>query len=104
MPTALWPLTAIAHAHMALGKFSEAIVWAERSYAVNPNFDATLWILISGYAKLGRLDEARIHLATFRILRPTITIAAIREAQPKRYPDRMANILDGLRLAGLPEV
>jgi hypothetical protein len=49
------------------------------------------------------MDEARRWLAQFRQLRPEVTVQSIRVSQPKRYPDRMANILEGLALAGLPE-
>jgi TolB-like protein/Flp pilus assembly protein TadD len=95
-------LTCIAHANMALGEFEEALVWAERSLAVNPDFDPTYWMLAAGNAKLGRMEEARSWLAKFRAMRPRVTVSSIRSSQPHRYDDRMANILEGLQLAGLP--
>ena len=102
-PAAHWPITAIAHAYMALGDFAEALRWAERSLAVSPQYDATHWMLIAANAQLGRLDEARRWVTQFLDFRPKATIRAIRAGQPDQIPDRMAAILEGLRLAGLPE-
>jgi tetratricopeptide (TPR) repeat protein len=98
-----WALTAIAHAHMALGNFQEAIHWAERSHIINAEDDPTFWMLIAGHAHLGHLNEARGWLARYAAMHPDMTVARLRAAQPERFPDRMAAILDGLRLAGLPE-
>lgn len=102
-PTLYFPLTAIAHAQMVLGDYAEALAWAMRSYALNPNFDPTYWMLIAANALLGRTELARRHLQAFMELTPGITIHRIRDAQPSRFPDRMASILSGLAVAGLPE-
>ena len=58
-------LTAISHAHMALGNFEEAVHWAERSHVINAEDDPTFWMLIAGNAQLGRMPEARKWLAGF---------------------------------------
>ena len=86
---------------MILGKYIEALDFAERSLAVNSNYDPTYWMLISGNAQLGRIDEARRWLSKFHALVPGVTIASIRDGQPDRDPTRLAAILEGLRLAGL---
>ena len=98
-----WPLTGIAHAEMIKGNFAEALRWAERSFALNPKFIFSFWMLIAANAHLGHMDEARRWLARFRVLGPEVTIASIRAGQPARDPSRMVAILEGLRLAGLPE-
>ena len=88
---------------MALGDFPEALNWAKRSLTVNPNYPCTYWMLIAANAQLGRMDEAHKFLAAFRKLAPGVTIARIWAGQPQQDPNRCAAILDGLRLAGLPE-
>jgi TolB-like protein/Tfp pilus assembly protein PilF len=98
-----WALTAISHAHMARGEFEDAVGWAARSLAVNADFDCSYWMLIAGSALLGRMTECKDWLRKFRAMRPEVTVKSIYASQPKLYPDRMARILDGLRLAGLPE-
>ncbi|MER8692099.1 winged helix-turn-helix domain-containing protein [Mesorhizobium opportunistum] len=92
-----------AHAQMILGNYETALAWAARSLAVNPNFDATYWILIAANARLGRMEDARRYLGKLKAIAPDVTIAGIRAGLPAKDPGRMTAILDGLRLAGLPE-
>ena len=99
-----WPLTGIAHAEMIKGNFAEALRWAEKSLALNPQFIFTYWMLIAASSHLDRMDEAQRWLARFRVLGPKVTIDSIRAGQPSKDPSRMAAILEGLRKAGLPEV
>ena len=60
-------------------------------------------MLIAANAHLGRMDEARHFLATLLELSPGVTIARIRAGQPAKDPGRIEPIIQGLRLAGLPE-
>jgi TolB-like protein/Tfp pilus assembly protein PilF len=96
-------LTGIAHALMIKGDYTGAVSQAEQSLAINTNFDPSYWMLIAGYAQLGRIDEARSWLRRFQTLAPNVTIASIRNGQPDRDGTRMKAILDGLRMAGLPD-
>jgi TolB-like protein/Tfp pilus assembly protein PilF len=102
-PSAHTSLTGIAHAQMVLGDYPQALTWAARSLTVRPNFQCTYWVLIAANAQLGRMDEARKFLTEFRKLAPGVSIASIWAGQPQKDPTRLAAILDGLRLAGLPE-
>jgi TolB-like protein len=102
-PEAYRPMTAIAHAHMVLGKFDDALHWAERALTLNRNSSATYWMLIAGNAKLGRMEQAQQYLELFRKVSPGTTIETIRDGQPDKYADRMANIFEGLAMAGLAE-
>ena len=56
----------IADVHMVRGNYAEAVEWAARALALNPNFDPTLWNLIAGNAHLGRMEVARRFLAELR--------------------------------------
>ncbi len=103
-PNAPWPLCGIAHAELVRGNYAEALRWAGKSVALNPQFSITYWMLIAACAHLGQIDEARAWLIKFRELVPSVTIASIREGQPVTNPSRIAAILEGLKLAGLPEV
>lgn len=102
-PEATWSLTAIAHVHMALGDYAEAVRWAEKSRALNPRVSPTLWMLAAGNALLGHIDQARGFVDELRRVAPGSTIGNIRAGQPDRDPQRMHAVLEGLRLAGLPE-
>jgi TolB-like protein/tetratricopeptide (TPR) repeat protein len=96
-------LSALAHVHLMKADYAGAIAWAERSMAVNRTYGSTHWILIAANVHLGRLDEARRLLATYRAIAPDVTLASIRAGRPNHHPERAAFVLDGLKLAGLPE-
>ncbi|MGO4838339.1 tetratricopeptide repeat protein, partial [Rhizobiaceae sp. 2RAB30] len=96
-------LSGTAHAHMILGNYEEALTWATRARAVNPNFDPVYWMLIAANAHLGYMGEAHRYLGELLKMAPDVTIARIAAGQPAKDPARLAAILDGLRLAGLPE-
>jgi TolB-like protein/Flp pilus assembly protein TadD len=101
--TAQISMCGIAHVQMVLGNYAAARDWAMRSLALAPQHDPTFWMLIASNAQLGRLEEARAHLGAFRRLAPNVTVASLRAGQCARDPGRIEPILEGLRLAGLPE-
>jgi hypothetical protein len=49
------------------------------------------------------MDDARRYLAMLQAMAPGITVARIRAGQPAKDPARIEPVLEGLRLAGLPE-
>ena len=96
-------LTGIAHVYMAMGRYEEALSWAERSLAVNRKLSATYWMLVAGNAQLGRMAPARHFLTQLLEVAPGTTLATLRSGQPDKIPGRIGPVLEGLRLAGLPE-
>jgi len=102
-PNTSHTMSGIAHALIVMGRYREALEWAERSLAVNRSFSATHWMLISANAFLGDLDAAHRYLELFTRVAPGTTIASIRAGQPAKIPARIETILEGLRIAGLPE-
>jgi tetratricopeptide (TPR) repeat protein len=96
-------LTGQSHLAMIAGDYQRALSLATQSLSVARSFGKARWVQIAANAQLNRLDEAHRHLAAFRIDSPSVTIRSIREGQPNLDPARMVAILDGLRLAGLPE-
>ena len=102
-PDGYFSMTTIAHASMVTGDYAAALAWAERSQALNPRNNPTHWMLIAANAQLGRMTEARRRVAEFRSMVPEVTVASIVAGQPGRDPARLAAVLDGLRMAGMPE-
>jgi adenylate cyclase len=98
-----WLLTGMAHVRMAEGRYEEALDWATRSQAVNAGYDANHWMLIAANAYLGRMDEARKHIASLEAISPGVSLARIRRGQHPIDPHRIDVLIDGMRLAGLPE-
>ena len=89
---------------MCLGHYEEALNWAERSLAMNPNWHSNHWILISANAQLGRLERAKQALSAFQALEPGVTLARVRIGFHSKDPSRGEAFFEGMRLAGMPEV
>ena len=102
-PDGYFSMTTIAHANLILGDYRQALEWAERSQALNPRNNPTHWMLIAANAHLDRMVEARRRVNEFLALVPEITIAKIVAGQPRKDPERLRSLVDGLRIAGLPE-
>jgi TolB-like protein/Tfp pilus assembly protein PilF len=96
-------LTCVSHIRMCERDFEAAIEWALRSLAVSPYYTPTFWMLVAANAHLGRLDEARRHLAELLQINPTLTISRLRLAQRARDPWRVEVLFEGLRRAGMRE-
>ncbi len=96
-------VTGVVHAHMYLGNYEEALKWASRSMAINAKFPPTHWMMIAANAHLGRMDEARLLLANYLALEPSVTLKSIHDGQPNWDPKRTEATETGLRLAGMPE-
>ncbi|WP_307235016.1 winged helix-turn-helix domain-containing protein [Pararhizobium capsulatum] len=93
----------MAHAQIILGNYEEALTCATRALAINPNFDPIYWMLTAANAHLGRMAEAHHYLGELVRIAPDVTIASIKSGQPAKDPSRLAAIVEGLQLAGLPE-
>jgi len=98
-----WQLTGIAHFRMAQGRYEEALEIANRSLGINGTYDATYWMLIAANAYLGRMEDARRHRAALQAITPGINLARIRRGQIFRYPHRIDVLIEGMRMAGMPE-
>jgi TolB-like protein/Tfp pilus assembly protein PilF len=98
-----WQLTGIAHIRAAQGRYEEAIGVASRSLAVNTNYLSTYWVLIAANAYLGRLEVAREFVARLQTVSPGVTLSMIKRGQVYQYPGRIDVLVEGMRLAGVPE-
>lgn len=94
-------LTGMAHVEMIRRNYTSALEWAQRSLAVNDNYNATYWMLIAASAHLGRMEDARRFLEQCEALAPGTNVASIEPGAPLR--DRGAAVIEGLRLAGMRE-
>ena len=98
-----WQLTGIAHIRMVEGRYEAALEAANRSLGINPGYDATYWMIIAANAYLGRMDEAHAALKKLQEISPEVSLARIRRGQMARDPRRIDVLIEGMRLAGMPE-
>ena len=104
-PQGLGAKSALALAHLAAGRYEEALEWADRALYEQPRFDPAMGVKIVACARLGRIDEARNWLKRRLELQPGLTIAKWKKNAAVRIasPELLALFEDGLRKAGLPE-
>ncbi len=96
-------MTGVAHVLMCQGQNEQALDWARRSLAQEPNFDVTHWIMTAALAKLGQQAAAERALSALLILSPGLSISRLSQSNHSKYPERWSTVFDGLRLAGMPE-
>jgi len=102
-PGAFFFYTAAAMAHLMCDRPAEACDLATKSARMYADWDTTYRILAPALVQLGRMDEARSAVAKLLELAPTMTISGLRARWPIRDTETLNAILDGLRIAGLPE-
>jgi adenylate cyclase len=93
----------IAFAHLAARRFEQAIEWADRALHDQPRFVSAMRVKVAADAHLGDLDAARAELSRMLAIDPKLTIAGYREYAQFAGPEVLELIVNGLRLAGLPE-
>ena len=96
----IW-LPALAGAHYQLGHYEQAIEAGRRSWTLNRNWPVGLTYVLAALGQLGRTEEARTVLPSFKALRP-IDLAGWERNARRVFTDRAAvdHLRDGLRRAG----
>jgi len=94
-------LGAIAVAHYAAGRYSEAIERSLAAQRLRPGFQGSRRLLCASLAQAGRVDEARSLLATIRREQPQLSIAWLEANVPYQTPELMERYLEGFRKAAL---
>ena len=88
--------------HLFRRQYAEAVAWLRRCRRENPVHASTHLHLASALAHLGQLDEARASMKRLLELRPMSSVAWQRSH--RLFPrDDYEHLLDGARLAGLPD-
>jgi adenylate cyclase len=93
-------------AHLALGRYDDAIKVCERAAALQDTWSIYLY-LAAAYAQQGEMSKASTAKAQLLKLQPGYTIARFRTLRisdaPAYWQQAEAHIIAGLRKAGLPE-
>jgi tetratricopeptide (TPR) repeat protein len=94
---------AMGLAHLCLGRHDEASSWAEKAVREKPDHSAVLRIAAGCHAHAGRADQARKAIGRLRQLYPALRVSSMGDVVAFRRPEDVARLVEGLRLAGLPE-
>jgi TolB-like protein len=96
-------LQAKAHAHYQLRRYQEAADIALSSTRY-PGAEFWCWaVLGASLAQLGRLDQAKAAIAEIRQKNLKVSLEFIRMFLPWRVQANLEHVIEGLRVAGLPE-
>jgi adenylate cyclase len=93
----------LAMAHFAAGRYEEAIQWADRALAAQPDYRPALRIKAACCAYLDRIEEARNWLGRVLEIEHGLTLARLKASMSQFSPGLMTRFAEGLRKAGLPE-
>jgi TolB-like protein/class 3 adenylate cyclase/Flp pilus assembly protein TadD len=95
-----------ALAKLHLGADEEAVALFRRSVDASRNYPLNHFYMAAGLAHLGRLDEAKAEVKAGLALAPNYSIArflSMAESDNPTYLKQRERILEGLRVAGVPE-
>jgi adenylate cyclase len=98
-----WLFDAMSHAYFSLGKYERAIEVASKALHQDPSLYGSLVTLAASHARLGRGAEARYYVDELLRLIPRYTLRALRKNPVYVDPDLIDNLVESMRLAGLPE-
>ncbi len=83
--------------------YGAAIAALEEGLGRYPDHDGLHQILAAAYAKLDDLEAAQMHSGEYLKLRPEESLTKICERLPYKNKSDLEHLIDGLRLAGVPE-
>jgi adenylate cyclase len=96
----------ICHAHAHMGEWEKAIDWCRKSVATDAGFWIPYLDLAAAYGWLGREAEAKAAMASLHKLMPGYTVQKWIDSKWSDDPQFLredAQLIEGLRKAGLPE-
>ena len=95
-------------AKLVLGSYEQAATWFGRAIEANRNYPTPYFLSAAGLAQLGRLDDAHSAVKAGLALNPTFAISRARAAwtamsDNPTFLGQLEPILEGMRMAGIPE-
>jgi len=94
-------LGGFAVANFAAGRYAEAADYATEAAWLRPGFLGVQRMRCASLAMAGRIDEARLSLATVLREQPQLSLDWMETNVPYQTPELMERYLDGMRKAGL---
>jgi adenylate cyclase len=94
---------AMGHAYFMLGDHERAIEVSKKCLHQDPSVFGAVVTLAGSYACLGRPSEAKSAIEQLLRLVPRYSLRAVRKNPWFVRPEHIDKLIDGMRLAGLPE-
>ena len=93
-------------ANLMLGRDAEAVGWLRKSVETNRNYPVAQFHYAAALALTGAIEEARAEVQAGLAIAPEFTIRRYRDgviSDNPRYLQQRERIIEGMRLAGVPE-
>jgi TolB-like protein/Tfp pilus assembly protein PilF len=91
-------------AHFCAGRYDDAVVWAERSLRLQPNYASAMRVAAASDTLAGRVARGREIIARLSEFDPTLRLSNLADVLPPfRRPDDRNRYIEALRKAGMPE-
>jgi adenylate cyclase len=94
--------TTFGTACIVTGRFDEAIEVLRKARRLNPRYFAPLRLLVAAAALVGDVEQARSAAAELVAWSPAFRVSKFAQWYPLQ-PPHLERVLDGMRLAGLPD-
>jgi adenylate cyclase len=94
---------AMGHAYFMLGDYEQAIEVSKKCLHQDPSLFGAVVTLAGSYAYLGREAEAKRYIDELLRLIPRYSLRALRKNPMFVQPEHIDKLVEGMRLAGLPE-
>jgi TolB-like protein/class 3 adenylate cyclase len=88
---------------IARAEYGEAVLWSTKALMPMPSWPPGLWTAAVSNALAGNLAEAQGFVRQLRDVSPESSIGLYRRILPFHEPVLLEKVIQGLRLAGLPE-
>ena len=98
-----WYLGDLAFAYLLMERRQDAIATAREAIGIDPDYIYDYHVLAVAYAELGQAEGARSAAENSLRIEPGSSIGKYRESQPFQDKALEERIVQGLRVAGLPE-
>src|SRR3984885_3526785 len=101
-------MTHVGLAKNLLGSWEQAVAWCRRAIEANRNYPRAYFQLAVALAQLGRLDEAHSSVTAGIAIHPTCSLYRAHAdwtalSNDPTSLDQLGPVLEGLRMAGIPE-
>ena len=101
-------MTHVGLAKNLLGSWEQAVAWCRRAIEANRNYPRAYFQLAVALAQLGRLDEAHSSVTAGIAIHPTFSLSRAHAdwtalSDDPTYLGQLGPVLEGLRMAGIPE-
>jgi TolB-like protein/Tfp pilus assembly protein PilF len=102
-PLNFWFCTVAGLAEFVASRYDQAIGWLRKAQRMNARFVACHRTLTASLALSGDIEAARIAAKDLLSVVPAFRVSVIASTYPLRRPGDLERLVEGLRLAGVPE-